>query len=228
LYALVKSTNIVLRIRKQLMSFFEETNTPKVGQAIRSIREGQKLSLRDLSDLCGLSINAISKIEREEASPTVASLHKLASALGVHIIYFFTEKPNEITSYTPRHKTMRIQGDGLLIEGLGSGIPNQKLEPFRMSIGPGVGTTSDPVSHSGEEFVHCFDGELEFIVGNQKYLLRSGDSLLFKASQPHSWHNNSPKAAKIIMVFEIDQTQSLPHRLLNESVMIDTNLATTT
>lgn len=194
----------------------EETSVPNVGQAIRSFREERKFSLRDLSERCGLSINAISKIERSDASPTVASLHKLASALGVHITDFFTDKPNMTTVYTPKYNTMRIQGDGTLIEGLGSGLPNQKLEPFRMSIEPKMSNNSDPVSHSGEEFVHCLDGELEYIVGNQKYHLKPGDSLLFKASQSHSWNNNGEKAAKIILIFEIDQNHPLPHHLLNE------------
>lgn len=191
-------------------------NVPYVGRAIRTLREGQQLSLRDLSQQCGLSVNAISKIERSEASPTVASLHKISIALGVHITDFFTEKPNQTVVFTPRLNAMRIQGNGLLIEQLGNGIQNQNLEPFRMVIEPGVGNTSDPAAHSGEEFVHCIEGELEYHVSNHKYLLKPGDSLLFKASQPHSWQNRSNKTAKIITLFEIDQSQPLPHRLLNE------------
>jgi transcriptional regulator with XRE-family HTH domain len=195
----------------------EAVNSPYVGQAIRSLREGKNLSLRELSQECGLSINAISKIERGETSPTVASLQKISSALGVHITDFFTERPNQTTVFTPRHNAMHMQGEGYLIAGLGNGMPHQKLEPFRITIKPGVGTTSYPAVHFGEEFVHCIDGELRYFVGNQSYLLKPGDSLLYKASQPHSWQNDSSKKATIIMVFEIDQTQPLPHRLLNES-----------
>ena len=185
---------------------------PNVGHAIRSLRERQNLSLRDLSKRCGLSINAISKIERGENSPTVASLHKLASALGVHITSFFTEEPNQITVFTQRNNTMRIQGEGILIEGLGSGLPNQKLEPFCLTIGPGEDNLNDPASHSGEEFVHCFKGELEYQVGDESYLLKRGDSLFFKASQPHCWRNNENIPAKVILVFEADQAQPVPHR----------------
>jgi transcriptional regulator with XRE-family HTH domain len=194
-----------------------DANIPYVGHAIRSFREAQKLSLRDLSRQCGLSITAISKIERGEASPTVASLHKISTALGVHITDFFTKQPNQTIVFTPRLNAMRIQGDGLLIEGLGSGIQNQKLEPFRMAIEPGVRTTSDPASHSGEEFVHCMEGDLEIHVGNQIFQLKPGDSLLFKASQPHSWQNNGKILAIILLVFESDHTQPVAHRLYNES-----------
>ena len=189
-----------------------DTPIPNAGQAIRSLRERQKLSLRDLSESCGLSINAISKIERGENSPTVASLHKLASALGVHITSFFTEEPDQTTVFTQKTNTMRIRGNGILIEGLGSGIPNQKLEPFRMTIEPGADNFNDPAAHSGEEFVHCIEGELEYLVGGKSYTLKSGDSLVLKAAQPHSWRNNGKKPATILLVFETDQGQPVPHR----------------
>lgn len=60
-----------------------------VGQRIRRLREQRQLSLRALARLCGLSTNAISLIERGENSPTVSSLHALATALGVSITDFF-------------------------------------------------------------------------------------------------------------------------------------------
>jgi transcriptional regulator with XRE-family HTH domain len=190
-----------------------DTSMPNVGQAIRTLREQHKFSLRDLSERCGLSANAISKIEHGETSPTVASLHKLASALEVHITDIFTENPNQSIVFTPQYNTMRIRGDGILIEGLGSGLPNQKLEPFRMVIEPGTSTTADPASHSGDEFIHCLEGELEYIIGNESFTLTAGDSLVFKASQPHSWRNNGADPVKFLLVFETDQTQPVPHRL---------------
>ena len=69
-----------------------EQAEPNVGQRIRMLRDQRKLSLRALADRCGLSINAISLIERGENSPTVSSLHVLATALGVPITDFFEEK----------------------------------------------------------------------------------------------------------------------------------------
>lgn len=192
-----------------------DTKVPNVGQAIRNLREQHKFSLRDLSERCGLSANAISKIEHGETSPTVASLHKLASALEVHITDIFTERSDQSIIFTPHNHTTRIQGDDILIEGLGSGLPNQKLEPFRMVIDPGASSTSDPASHSGDEFIHCLEGKLEYIIGNVSFTLTAGDSLVFKASQPHSWRNNGTAPVKFLLVFETDQTQPVPHRLFN-------------
>ena len=69
-----------------------DTSKPNVGQQIRAIREKQEFSLRALAERCGLSVNAVSLIERGENSPTVSSLHLLATALDVPITDFFREE----------------------------------------------------------------------------------------------------------------------------------------
>jgi transcriptional regulator with XRE-family HTH domain len=185
---------------------------PNVGRSVRSLRDHKKMSLRELSELCGLSVNAISKIERGENSPTVASLHKLASALNVPITDFFKERSSQNIVFTQGTAGVKIQGDGVRIEGLGGGISNQQLEPFRMVIDPQASTTNDLASHSGEEFVYCLEGELEYVIGRQRFHLKPGDSLLFKASQPHGWQNSGELPAVVLLVFESDQAQPVPHR----------------
>ena len=186
---------------------------PTVGHMVRSLRGKKKLSLRALSELSGLSINAISKIERGDNSPTVASLHQLASALEVHITDLFQQDIHQVSVFVKANNTTNVKGQGLIIESLGSGLPNQQLEPFKMIIEPNEETISDPVSHSGEEFIYCLKGKLEYIVGESSFVLEPGDRLLFKASQPHSWRNPGPETAEVILVLETDHLKPLPHKL---------------
>ena len=62
---------------------------PYVGSKLKELREHNALTQRDLSERTGLSINAISKIERDAASARLSTVRKLADALGVH--------PSELT-----------------------------------------------------------------------------------------------------------------------------------
>ena len=186
---------------------------PNVGQTIRSLRDKQSLSLRDLSDLSGLSVNAISKIERGKNSPTVASLHQLASALRVQITDLFQQETHQVSVFVKAKEATLLRSEGLVIESLGSGLPNQQLETFKMIIAPNAANDSEPVSHSGEEFIYCLTGKLEYLVGDESFILEAGDRLLFKASQPHSWRNLGPEPAEIILVLETDRDQPLPHKL---------------
>ena len=183
----------------------DKVTKPNVGSRIRKIRESQKLSLRALSERCGLSANAISLIERGENSPTVSSLHRLATALEVPITDFFQEETRVNAIQVKHAQGLRFQNNSATIESLGIGLPNQQLEPFRMTIAPGVDNLNDPISHPGEEFVHCLEGEVKYWVGDREFILNAGDSLLFDATQPHCWKNPNQKPAAVILVFQTSQ-----------------------
>jgi len=186
---------------------------PNVGRMIRLLRDQERLSLRELSEKSGLSVTAISKIERGETSPTVASLHQLANALEVHVTDFFRQDINLASIFVKEDEVTLLRSKGIVIEGLGSGLPHQQLEPFKLTIAPNSGNSFDPVSHSGEEFVYCLSGRLEYQVGDESYTLEAGDRLLFKANQPHNWKNPGPEPAEIILVLETDAGQPLPHKI---------------
>jgi len=194
----------------EIMSSMKESN---VGQMIKSLRDRQKLSLRALAELSKISTNAISKIERGETSPTVASLHQLATALGVHITDLFAQDIHKVVVFVKKNDSTIIRSDGITIEGLGSGLPHQQLEPFTMEISPESGNILTPVSHSGEEFVYCLEGKVEYFVGDESFILESGDRLLFKASQPHCWRNLGTEPAKVILVLQTDRWQPFPHKV---------------
>jgi transcriptional regulator with XRE-family HTH domain len=190
-----------------------ENAEPKVGMRIRALRDQRSLSLRALAELCGLSINAISQIERGENSPTVASLHRLATAMNVPITDFFQDEARQTTVFVKRDLGLRSQSNGVIMESLGIGLFNQQLEPFRMIIQPGVEKVDDPISHSGEEFIHCMEGEIEYCVGERVFQLEQGDSLLFDATQMHSYRNRTNQRVVLLIIFlasqDVQGTQQL-------------------
>jgi transcriptional regulator with XRE-family HTH domain/mannose-6-phosphate isomerase-like protein (cupin superfamily) len=190
-----------------------ENVVPKVGLRLKGLRDQQGLSLRALAESCGLSINAISLIERGENSPTVSTLHRLATALNVPITDFFQEEARQTCVFVKRDLGLRSQSDGAVMESLGIGLYNQQLEPFRMTIRPGVGNVNDPVFHLGEEFVHCLEGVIEYWIGNRVFQLEQGDSLLFDATQHHAYHNSLEKPATILLVFQASQDRQRVQRL---------------
>jgi len=186
---------------------------PNVGLRIRSLRDQSGLSLRALAEKCGLSINAISLIERGENSPTVSTLHRLATALDVPITYFFQEDARQTTVYVKRDHGLRSQSDGAVMESLGIGLFNQQLEPFRMVIQSGSGNWNDPVTHSGEEFIHCLEGEIDYMIADGVFKLEQGDSLLFDATQMHGYRNQTDKQAAVLMVFLAYQDPQIVRKL---------------
>ncbi|HRQ40758.1 MAG TPA: cupin domain-containing protein [Chloroflexota bacterium] len=188
-----------------------------VGQRLRTLREQQGLSLRALAEQCGLSVNAISLIERGETSPTVSSLHQLATALGVPITSFFEDQQTQAVVFTRPSTRLRSEANGVVLESLGIGLRQQQLEPFHITIAPGAGNLDQAVTHAGEEFVYCLSGQIEYHIGGRLFLLEAGSSLLFEASLPHCFCNSGDGPAELIMLFYAGASNHLVRTLHMEA-----------
>ncbi len=64
-----------------------------IGEKLRTLRKAAKLTERKLAELAGVSQSAISEIEHGKKSPTLDTLLKLCSALGISIADFFSDQP---------------------------------------------------------------------------------------------------------------------------------------
>jgi transcriptional regulator with XRE-family HTH domain len=187
----------------------EQETESLIGQQIRKLRNQRGLSIRALAKRCGMSATAISLIERNENSPNVSSLHQMAKALDVPITDFFYQEDESTTLYVKRDQGVRYRNNGVELESLGIGLPGQQLEPFRLIVEPGSGTSDSPISHPGHEFVYCLQGEIDYWVDEYNYHLEVGDSLLLEASNPHRWHNSSEDPAIILLIFQATLSQHL-------------------
>jgi uncharacterized cupin superfamily protein len=106
------------------------------------------------------------------------------------------------------------------LEDLGAGMANRTLEPFVISLDPGADSGSSPITHAGQEFVLCLDGQIDYELMDQSYALGPGDSLLFDANLPHRWLNKQSEASRALMVlcpFEGRDRPTLRHFGLGEA-----------
>ena len=61
----------------------------EVGRRIRERRHSRPLTLKQLANRTGLSVSLISQIELGKSAASMSTLHKLATALGTKITFFF-------------------------------------------------------------------------------------------------------------------------------------------
>ncbi|MBU0493255.1 MAG: cupin domain-containing protein [Chloroflexi bacterium] len=176
---------------------------PDVGAHVRALRQRRGLSLRALAELCELSPNTISLVERGASSPSVATLHRLATALGVPITAFFEQEGEKVELVLTRaDERPRAGSASILLESLGSGLLDQTLAPFAVTLKPGACSGDQGMVHAGHELVYCLRGELEYEVAGQLHRLTAGDALLFEARLPHRWCNPGDDPAEFLLIFE--------------------------
>jgi len=163
-----------------------------LGVAIREERRKQGLTIADIAERTHLSRGMLSKIETGQASMSLESLARVASALGVSLAYLFRGIESRggggaqhIQSgagmEVVRRGTKRGHTYHLLAYDQG---PQKRFEPFLISMDDQ--SEAFPVfEHPGTEFLYMLQGKLEYRHGQHTYLLEPGDSLTFSGSVPH-------------------------------------------
>ena len=181
-----------------------------VGARVRELRKQRNLSLRALAQMCSVSPNTVSLIERGLSSPSIDTLQRLASGLGMSIAAFFetTEPPARLV-LTPCSKRVQNRAPGMMIEHLGSGLADHAFASFLITMESRTKTNTVPIQHSGAEWVYCLQGMVEYEVAGKGYQLMPGDNLLFDASLPHRWRNPGPKKAQMLLILDAGERHDL-------------------
>ena len=75
-----------------------DENLIKLGNHVKQIRKERKMSQQKLSDISGLAVRTISKIERGKMNPSYEVLSTLVSVLGISFDSLFTFTNNQIST----------------------------------------------------------------------------------------------------------------------------------
>lgn len=179
----------------------KEAPSVDVGQRLKALREEREISMRSLARNSGLSANALSMIERGRTSPSVSTLNKLANALEVPVTAFFRIEPERkkvVHRKAGERTRMPFLRGGW--EGLGGESFEGRVEAYMVTLETGASSGPHGMLHTGAEFVFCLRGKLEYEVEGDRYLLESGDSLIFAAQLNHRWRNPGPNVVNAIIV----------------------------
>lgn len=176
-----------------------------VGERLKAARLARGWSARDLAEAGGIALNTISLIERGKISPTIATLHKLATALAVPLSFFVEESADRQVLFLKRGQRRQARSVDVRLENLGSGLPGQTMEPLLLTLDPQADSGPDSIVHTGHELVFCLEGCIEYQVGDEVYRLEAEDSLFFEASLPHRWRNALDEVTRVMLIIETAQ-----------------------
>ena len=180
----------------------KKTNA-SLGNKIRQRRKEKNLTLVEMAEQCDISPSFLSQIERDQANPSVGTLHAIADLFDLPLAAFF-ETPDHASVKQPKPqetnnsaaKVVRSNQRKILIYP-GSGIRNELLSPdlqraiqmMWVVMPPGTDTGDEPLVHEGEECGLILQGQVEIWVGDEHYILGPGDSIYQKSTIPHRSRN---------------------------------------
>lgn len=175
-----------------------------LGRRIRKLRKEQDLLLIELAEECDISPSFLSQIERDQANPSISTLHDIALALGVTMGYFFAT-PNDANDLrnndmgnqkkhsaqvvrSDQRKTLIYPTSGIVNELLSPDL-NRDIQMMWVVMPPGTDTGNQPLMHAGEECGVVLQGEIEIWAGDEHYQLGPGDAIYQESTIPHRSRN---------------------------------------
>ncbi|MBR9650349.1 cupin domain-containing protein [Thalassovita aquimarina] len=176
-----------------------------LGARLRAERQKQGLTLKDVSELAGCSLSMLSKIENDQASPSLKTLHQITSALNTSIVRLFSEDGGDgVSLYRSGQRPsvmVRRRSDqpAIFIERLSPTYPDTRLDANIHTLEPGAESGGD-IRHEGEEIGYVLEGAAELCVNGEIIPLTEGDSFYFSSELPHSYRNTHEGTTRILWV----------------------------
>ena len=175
-----------------------ELTVSEIGAKVARARSERGWSLAQLAQRSGLSAAAVHKIEKSGMTPTIASLMKIAAALGKSVAHFVDEPetPDVMVVRNDERARVYTSKQGLDLRNLSGRYGPFLIHGADAAVEPLAESGPEPMSHPGEELVIVHEGRMVFTVDGEHYEVGAGDSIHFRTLLPHSWRNPSAHPAR--------------------------------
>jgi transcriptional regulator with XRE-family HTH domain len=175
-----------------------ERTVSEIGAKVARARGERGWSLAQLAQRAGVSTAAVHKIEKSGMTPTIASLMKVAAALGKSVSYFVDEPANQHVNVIRGDERTRVYTSkrGLELRNLSGRYGGFAMAGAEATVEPRAESGPTPMNHPGEELVVVLEGRIEFEVDGECHEIGAGDSIHFRAVRPHAWRNPSDEPAR--------------------------------
>ena len=172
----------------------------ELGERLRAIRQLRRRTLKEVAGAAGVSESFLSQLERGRANATIATLQRLATALGVDVSDLFGAS-------APRPRVQRRETRDFVAWGslgrkaLLTPKPFHSLEVVVARFDAGGSTGDEPYTHGdSEELLIVVEGRVHVQLGPEVYEVGEGDSVHYESSTPHRVANVGDEPAEVLFV----------------------------
>jgi transcriptional regulator with XRE-family HTH domain len=172
----------------------------QIAARVRARRAQHRWTLDELAARSGVSRRLIVQIEQADANPSLATLLKLAAALGVTLTELLATQPQDRPfAVVPRQDAITLWstpagGAARLL------VSHGPLELWTWTLQPGERRTSHPHRPGALELLTVQTGTIRLQVSDLHVEVPAGDSAWFDATHPHAYDNPGATAASFTLV----------------------------
>jgi transcriptional regulator with XRE-family HTH domain len=171
-----------------------------IGLRIKQLRLELGLTQEQLANRCELTKGFISQLENNIASPSIATLDNILEVLGTNLSDFFNDGEENANVYGEEDFYIKyVEEFKHEIRWIVPNAQKYEMEPIIIELEPG-GISMKDKPHSGEEFGYVLQGEVQLVVGKQKYTVKQGNSFYYIANKEHYLKNITDRNALVLWV----------------------------
>jgi len=175
----------------------------RIAGRLKARREELALSLADLAARSGVSKAMISRIERQEASPTAALLGRLCAGLDITLsgLMAAVEERSLVllkAAAQPRWRDPETGFERLAVSPAGTGSP---VEIVQATLPPGATISYPALPAQGfDQHILGVSGTLSLQSGDEPFAIGPGDCLHCAPGQPHVFSNTGKQPARYLVI----------------------------
>ncbi len=163
----------------------------EIGHQLKQLRNEAGWSLSRAAEETGVSKAMLGQIERNESSPTISTLWKIATGFHKPLSLFVDNLlvGGDDDKVRSTHTTFTSQKHDLKAKILFSFDPRFGFEMFAIRLSPEQTHLSEAHDRGVFEHVTVITGRMEVKLNGRWKKLSEGDVLRFAADQPHGYRN---------------------------------------
>ena len=176
-----------------------------LGARIKGLRTERGIRQKELARKASLTPSLVSQIESDKLTPSLHTLGRLASALGVTIGTFFDQAPNGRVHIGRKKDYAVVSFDGSTErwEVLTAGLFRGKVRAVVSTLG-GRGQSVPPervtIEPGQMKLMYVLHGRIALHYGGERHVMQAGDSAYLDGGKPHTWENVGPGEARTLWV----------------------------
>ncbi|TCA61146.1 XRE family transcriptional regulator [Rhizobium pisi] len=172
-----------------------------VSQNLKLFRKQNGLTLDELSRKSGVSKGMLVEIEKGSANPSIATLCRAATALGVSVADFVGVAVNVPVRIVPPEDASILWrgpkgGSATLL--VGTHGPDE-IELWRWTLFPGEVFESPGHSAGTLELLNVETGALTLKLADSEHLVKAGSSVLARTEDKHAYMNCGKEELRFVM-----------------------------
>jgi transcriptional regulator with XRE-family HTH domain len=170
-----------------------------LGNKLRRMRQARGLTAVELAKRARVTTGFISQLEHSQTVPSLLTLQRIATVLGVSLTYFFLEENLQPQVVRKRERPILQLGHNGSCVSLLSPLPSQDLELALCELPPGAVSWSTARSHAGQQCHLLLQGTVRADYGDNTYRLEEGDSILWEGTLPYRLENIGTSEARLLI-----------------------------